>query len=426
MLIPFLLLMLILGATPATLFLDGPVERGIAAAATALAAAAVAILVRPGEGAHLVKLIRPWLAVAAAPALVMLVQALPLPGLAHPIWASAADALGTPMVGAISIDPAMTLIGLGSYLSAVMLVFVAMAVTIERQRAEAALLVLVAITAVMSVISIAAELGAFAVPGADHGAAALHALGALGVILAAAATIHGVERLEMQRERNGAAAANSVATVAACLIALAICGVAVVLWSPAAIVFATACGLGVLAAIVVARRFGAAPRLTLAFTALGLIAVLSVAMSIAGGGADATLRFAIAGPTDVVSRMLADIPWFGSGAGTFSALLPIYAGVDDFTTAAMAPTAAAAIAVEIGRPMMSIAVLIAVAIAIVLLRGAMLRGRDLIYPAAAASCVVLMAIEAFVDATLLDATVLTIASAVIGLGLAQTVSRTAG
>jgi hypothetical protein len=52
------------------------------------------------------------------------------------------------------------------------------------------------------------------------------------------------------------------------------------------------------------------------------------------------------------------------------------------------------------------------------------RGRDSFYPTAGASCIVLLSLEAFCDAALLEKSATIIACAVIGLALAQSISRT--
>ena len=61
----------------------------------------------------------------------------------------------------------------------------------------------------------------------------------------------------------------------------------------------------------------------------------------------------------------------------------------------------------------------------ILLRGALTRGRDSFFSAAGAACVVLLAVEAFCDASLFASTMIVVASATIGLALAQSKSRTA-
>jgi hypothetical protein len=162
----------------------------------------------------------------------------------------------------------------------------------------------------------------------------------------------------------------------------------------------------------------------MAVAAGGLVA----AVGIAAGGADARgdpfLRFAVDEALPAIERMLADAGMAGSSGGTFSALLPIYGTAADIATGAQAPTAAAAAAIEFGRPMWGLLVVIAVAIAGALFRAAMQRGRDWCYPGAAASCVIMIVVESFVDVTFFATAVMLVASVVIGLGLAQSVGRT--
>jgi hypothetical protein len=419
--IPFLWLIVLIGSTPVILWFDGPVARGLVAAATATAMAMVGIQMRPGEGDHLAKLVGRWTPVAAVPALWMVLQVvpIPLPGLAHPIWTGAAAALNGPVAGTISIDPGLTLLALGRYLFALGIGFVATAIAIDRERAQWTLFALVGVTTVLSALLIAIGRGGLA-GGAEYATA--NAIAALGVIASAAATFHAAEKLEMLRDKTGAATARAAAVLGACALAWAICGYAVIHASPKQVLFAASCGLAVLGLIVAVRRAGIGVRIATVVAAGGLVA----AVGIAAGGVrgDPFLRFAVDEPLAAIERMLADAGMAGSGGGTFSALLPVYATVADITAGATAPTAAAAAALEFGRPMWGLLVVIAIAIAGGLFRAAMQRGRDWCYAGAAASCVITIVVESFVDVTFFATAVMLVASVVIGLGLAQSASRT--
>jgi predicted branched-subunit amino acid permease len=122
--------------------------------------------------------------------------------------------------------------------------------------------------------------------------------------------------------------------------------------------------------------------------------------------------------------MLADTRWMGNGAGGFGALLPIYQDIDRSVAGPYAPTTVATVVIELGRPALYALVLIAVILLIQLLRGALQRGRDSFYPTVGAGCVVLLTFEAFCDPALLEKPTNIIAGAIIGLALAQSVSRT--
>jgi hypothetical protein len=113
----------------------------------------------------------------------------------------------------------------------------------------------------------------------------------------------------------------------------------------------------------------------------------------------------------------------GTGAGTFAAILPIYQDIDELASGSVAPTAAAAIAVEMGRPFLWAILLAAIALVVTLLRGALLRRRDSFYSTAGASCVVAGTLLAFGNAALLSTPVVIIVAAIVGIAIAQSKSQ---
>jgi hypothetical protein len=135
------------------------------------------------------------------------------------------------------------------------------------------------------------------------------------------------------------------------------------------------------------------------------------------------LQFVTASSPDAISvtqRMLSDAPWLGAGAGTFTALLPLYQDLGSAVT--QPPSTISALAIELGWPMAVFAVAIAIWLAVILYRGALNRGRDSFYPAAAAAGAVMVLGEAFCDASLLNSCIAVMIGGLIGLGLAQMIS----
>ena len=124
------ILVLLIFASPLTIIFDGPIIQGLVAAVAAVPVAIVALRIRPGEAVFLSTVIQPVAVVATVPAIWMLIQVMPLQsvGFAHPIWKSAAAALGKPLAGSISIDTGTTLSRCVRYLSTIAIVFVAAAV----------------------------------------------------------------------------------------------------------------------------------------------------------------------------------------------------------------------------------------------------------------------------------------------------------
>ena len=423
-----LFLILLIVTTPAVIIFDGAIVHGSVTAAAALPVAIVALRIRAGEAGFLAIVIRPVAIVAVIPALWMLIQLLPLKvtGLANPIWESAASALGRPIAGSISIDPGDTVLSLARYISAAAIAFVAAAVAVDRRRAEWILVALMAATTLIALMVLAADLGGFTFLSGPAGDAATDGSG-LGIIIAAATAFHTFERGKAQpADPRGSAVRHRLAVVA-CLIAVAICTLAVIVGATSEAYFAIACGVATLAVVIVARRFN--------FGTWGYSAIISVALVVAIAAialrpssrtVDLTLAFAARAPAPLIAvtqRILTETSWTGTGAGTFAAILPIYQDIDEVATGSVAPTTAAAIAVEMGRPFFWAILLAASALVVTLLRGGLLRRRDLFYATAGASCLVAGILLAFGNAALFSTPVLIIVAVIIGTALAQSKSR---
>lgn len=122
--------------------------------------------------------------------------------------------------------------------------------------------------------------------------------------------------------------------------------------------------------------------------------------------------------------MLSDAAWTGTGAGTFEALLPIYRDVDGNTELA-APTAAAAVAITMGRPFLWGVVALTLLGAWSLFRRAVMRGHEYAYAAGGAACIVAMLVSSFANAGIFGLAASLLASVVCGLALAQSRSWSA-
>ena len=383
---------------------------------------------RPGETEFLVSIIRLPAAVAAVPALWVLVQVLPLRVLAHPIWKSAETALGHPVAGGISVDPGASVIALGQYLSVIAVAFLSAAVAVDRQRAE---WILFALTAAVTAIALIMLTHDLFFPGAWLSAfareQAINCVG-IGTIIASGACIRTIERYETRYSSPQRSVPVLLWTFVACSAALAICAAAV-LDAAREVLIATRYGILALACVLIIRRFALGPFGTTAIIvpALG-IAILLMAAHPAERGKSVPLAFAGASSpllTALNERVLEDAPLVGTGAGTFAALAPIYREIDDPPPGATAATAAAAFAVELGKPMFWLIAAATVGCIFILLRASLYRGRDSFYPAMGGSCLITLLLLSFNNAGLFGTASSSIAAAVIGLAIAQSKSRTA-
>ena len=428
--IAFLLLIGLIGVSPVFCIINGPIIHGFLSAYAALAVAIVGLSIRPGEAGYLSQIIRPIFVLAIVPAIWMLIQILPIPisSLVHPIWTSAEAALHDPVIGSISIDRGATFLALINYCFGAGVLFVALAVTIDRVRAKFVLFGLASITTFAAVMLIGYDLGSATLftditrPATRD---SLIAVAAFGVIINAAAVDYVVERYETRRATLDISFSRFVRALVLCLSALAICLIAIIIFTSAPVIFATTSGFATFVIIVIIRRleFDLWVNAVIAVTAL-IIAIAIIFTN--SGSADFTLQFTSA-PRPlirIVQSVLSDTSRLGNGAGTFASLLPIYQDIDRISAGPYAPTTAATIAIEMGHPVLWVVLTIVMVLFVQIFRGALQRGRDSFYSAAGAGCILLMTVEAFCDATLFATTTVITAAVILGLAFAQSVSRT--
>jgi hypothetical protein len=420
------LLFALICCSPISLLFGGLVVQGFVAGFVAVSLAAAAAALRPGEAGFLLIVARPLLVIALLPALWILLQILPLGILVHPVWKSAQSAIGRTVIGHITIDPALSLIALGQYLSLIAVVFLAAAIAVERQRAE---WILFALTISATFISLMVITHQWFLKGswlAERQQIAGNECASLGTIIAAAACIRAIERSETRRAR-AQSEPEGWRTTILCGVAFAICALAFVLGANRETLFATSYGLVTLACVVVIRRFS----LRLLGTAMLAVPAIWVAIVLVSSRPlphDVSLPLAFAAPysprlSALSERMLADAPIAGAGAGTFAALTPTYREIDDPPADSPAPTATGVIAIELGKPMLWLIVAGTIGLIIFLLRASLLRGRDSFYSAMTGSCLLTVLLMSFANPGLFGTTPALFAATALGLGLAQSKSR---
>ena len=428
----FYLLVMLICATPAILIIDSPIEDGIIPAILALAFAFVARTIRPGQADHFLTLARPVAIVAAVPAVWLIVQMLPLgiAGLSNPIWDSASAGIGHPIRGSISIDPGITLLSLCRYFTMTAVLFLSLVASLDRQLAQWVLFALTTATALIALILIGDDVaGRNVIFAADNQALRTGALdsAALGLILSSASAIGEFDRFQTQRIKGKSSIATFAIAIAFCIATFAACAIAIFLHPSGYLILAAVSGLATLGGVVLIRRLGLGLWGRLAIGSIAIIIALSLLATQPASRVMALMLPLVPQISDshpsLIERILAATPWTGTGAGTYTALIPIYRDVDETITAYSHPNVATKIAIEAGRPAVWIVLFIAFAAAVTLFRGALRRGRDSFYSAAGAGCVVTIVLLSFTNAGMVQTTTSVIASAVLGLGFGQRVSR---
>jgi hypothetical protein len=428
--IAFRLLTILLAATPVLAFSDSATGQD-ALAILAAATLAVAAMSPPSDITSTLRLLKTFSLAILFPILFTIFQFAPIPfkSWANPIWPTAATALNDPSLwGHISLDPGNTLRSLMLYLAVLSLVIATIIITRDRQRAQTTLFIVCVMTGLMSVEALLGQLNLFAGIFPVSGVVAATA-SAMGVLVNAAAIVMAVERHLSRGEAGPSTSSPLLLKILLGLLGLATCLAAMTNLASINVLIATACGLAIILVVVVARRFALYTQsIGVLFLILAAIGVGLVAQRFQNNFADGILGCATSAAPESLAlarRALADSSWLGSGVGTFSSLRQVYL---DFGTAPTAdpPSTVVGIAVEWGRPALLILALCAIQLFIFTFRGALRRGRDSLFPSAAAACIAVVSFEAFFDPSLMHPAAQIFIAVIVGLGISQSAGRTSG
>jgi hypothetical protein len=308
------------------------------------------------------------------------------------------------------------------------MVLLAAAVAINRERAESVLIGTTAAAVLISFACLVQDLflqNLFGINILAHREQAFD-FACLGVTLAAACGLLVFERHETRRSDNSQTRNKFHILTVACVTGFVICAGAVAETRSGSLIFAAGSGFLTFGAVVAIRRWALG---RLGAAAIGVTAAVIAAALVTVAASDPDPRFAFvkkdAASVELTQRILSDAPFFGDGAGSFGALLPIYQSSNAGLANTGAVTAAAQLSIEMGKVMLWLAVLAASFAVFTLLRGASHRGRDSFYAAAAGACLVTLMNLAFVNVGLAGSAVVLLSAAIFGLGLTQSKGRVA-
>lgn len=376
------------------------------------------------------QLLRPLLVLTLlAPALWMALQLVPIPvrGLGNPIWATASVALNEPLAERLTVDIRATMLAAAHYSAVVALALLSAVVALDRQRAAQLLEALVLTTTFVCAYSIWRYIGGLDASSPNESAltatnGAVPAV--LGLVLCAAMVVRTIDQIRRVRKPSGFAPA-PITKLSLALLAMLICLVAILVRSSSSIAIAALLGTGLLFTVFTIRKWfyriwGMAG--VLATAAVVFLASLTfVPMK---KNTDLTIALSMQDHA-ATERMLQDAGLAGSGAGAYAVLLPIHR---DMGTMALRerPTAAAAIAIEMGRTFLVGLLIVVVLAAATLFSRSLLRGYDYVYAAQGAAASVSIAVLALVEDGILDLGASLLAAVLYGLAFAQSPPSTAG
>lgn len=424
------LLIALLAATPILANANGIFAQHVVALITA---AMLIIAVRGSEaGASAAQSLKQFLPAFLLPAMWMALQLSPMPTflLANPIWSATSIALNQPSLpGRISVDPGATLQSLFHYLVDVALLVSTVIIAKDRQRAETILMVLCVVTTFMSAEVLLGRLDLFAgtIPETGTATSPFPAAAALAILANGALVARALERHLHQQDIRNLPSTQLWVGVLSGLFGMAVAFAAMSALEQGALLAVTAWGLTVLVFIAAVRRLGfrSWPSAIL-FSVVATVAWLMAVPHSRSAGLG--LVGFVSLPPEAVApaeHLLFDAPMLGNGVGTFGLTSIAY---QEFgaTAPAVPPSTAILVAIEQGRFAIVILASFAAHLFFVTFRGAVRRGRDFFFAAAAAAGVLVALCESFLDSSLSSRTIQTLLLVLVGLGLAQSAGRTSG
>jgi hypothetical protein len=414
-----------MASAPIIATIGDPVTRPVQIAAVAMGAAAVAFSIRQASANHLALCCRGigWIAILGP--LLVLAQLLPLPlSWSHPIWTSAAEVLPELFYGHVTVDVGRTVQSLISIVSLLAVTGIGIVVAHDRQNAQRLHL---AASAITTLVALTVLLQKFLPAGAAPTIPMETAIEfiELGVLLNSAIILQAIEHRSIRRKEAAYYLPVGLGGIAALLINM----FALYQMADASQWIAVALGGAVLLLLLVIRRLGAFH---------WTIAVLCVAALIGTGLvitwlfdknalASGLLRFIPPPPASTLAtlqHLIADSRWVGSGANTFDVVARIYQ-IGDVNDGLNAPTAAVAVAVEAGWVGLVMSALSGLALFTKLFVGALRRGRDWFFAAAAAAAMAVALCSSLVASGPLQLPFALLLAIIVGIGISQGVSQSA-
>lgn len=417
--VPLVTVIAILAATPALVFINEPKANRLVALMSALCLIIMSFGCPPEDLRHAVKILRRMRFAAIAPFVWIAIQLLPLPffQLGHSSWESASAALGTRLSGHITTDIGSTFDVLVSMMTTAVIAFVTVVAAKESRSAGS---ILTALSVVAALVAIGSMLQASGFgPDSRDSANALTCIASLGALTNLVATMRIVERGDRQ-SGDGAVASVGVET-AGCIAGIFVCMAAVVVTGRGSAIVATFLGLGFILLMFSVRR-----RSLTVWSASSICAAAVLLLIVAAGTIGITLAdlFRLLGidrdGSNVIRRMLSDSDWFGFGAGAFQRMVMLYRAAGDVEVES--PSAAILLILEWGWLGAFVAAISAIQIGAVLLRGAITRRRDSLFPALGAAAILVLFVGAIFGAGLPNLAAINIAAVVVSLGASQSVS----
>ncbi|MFC7700641.1 hypothetical protein ACFQX9_28620 [Bradyrhizobium sp. GCM10028915] len=423
MLVRFMMLMLVVSVAAAFAMPEIPQKRALCSALLATALLAAAVFASSSAIASLARRLGLLLIlILAVPAIYMAFQLAPIPvhGIGNPIWETASAALNAPLAERITVDVRTTVQAILHYNAVVALALLTAVVALDKQCASQLLYILVSVAAGVSGYAMLQQIS-----GLDTRLLLVNSAvpAALGLLLSSGMMVGALEQSRRIKQRSGSAL-GWAAKLSLAVLAMLICLARILVGGQTSVVVAALLGMVIVLAVFAIRNWFYGIWGTAGVLATSAVLFLA-SFTIVPMRQDTDLTIALSRHQQAATeRMLQDTAPTGLGAGAYPVVLPIHR---DIGTAAARerPTAAAAIAIEMGRTFLCGLLIVTVLGAATLFRRSLLRGHDYVYASIGSGAAVSLAVLALIEDGILEYGASLLAAALFGLAFAQSRPSTA-
>jgi hypothetical protein len=367
---------------------------------------------------------------AASVGIGIFAQIVPLPfsGLAQPLWSAMSDAIHQRATNSITVAPTVTVVALTKYLVCIGAALAAALLCSNRPRAA---WMTIAIAWILTIFYAANLLKATfdplrSAPGTEQFWADWISLAMLCILTRAAIVLRFETQHSPRRStRKSLQPSKYLPPLAAGAALIAVFSFPIIAHGSRATVIPTVCGLSAFLTVVLIRRMALGAAGILFALALVVCSLWLVALFIGITGPYSSEVYGNRSPPDLAMavRLLRDFRWFGSGAGTYYLLVPIYQGLDNGGPGFfIAPPIVLSILTELGIPLTLLVFALLLAIIWAIFSLVTRKDRDFSQTALACSSLVYIVAVACTPGATLSFSTAVAAAAIIGLRLAQAYS----
>jgi hypothetical protein len=353
------------------------------------------------------------------------IMPLQLTGLAQPFWTAMGAAIRQPTVGYITVDTASTIVALTKYLvilGAALMVALSCNDQAPGSQMSSAIAWILLIFSVGHLVK--ASVDAFqSVTISEEFWADWISLSMLGVLMNGAILVrYKLKHSSMRLGSKPRQLSETIQLFAPGAVMIALFAVPFIAHRSQADAIPAIFGISAFLTVLVAKRMRSDVAGMLFTAALVICGLWLAALTLGVFEPHSTAVFGNRSETDIatVVRIFRDFRWFGSGAGTYSALIPIYEGIPDSRRGLLdAPPAALSVLIELGIPLTLLAAALALVLVWTAFSAVARNDRDYSRSVLACSTLVYIIAIAFTPGTSLSFSTMIVAAMIISLGLTQ-------